>query len=437
MRLLLVEDDADQRQLLAQLLGNYELVLAASVAEAQPHLGKVDLVLSDWKLGDGDGLMLLRAAQRLSQSPAFVMMTAYGTISHAVDAMRQGADDYLSKPFSRQELELTLEKVSRAQRLKTDNQRLSQALADQHKLTEIIGNSAAMQQLQSRLARISDTDATVLIEGESGTGKELAARALHQLSRRAPKPFVAINCGAIPEALAESELFGADKGAYTGATQAKTGKFEAASTGTLFLDEIGELPLVLQSKLLRVLQEGKVTRLGEHQERSIDVRIIAATNRDLKAEVQAGRFREDLFYRLNVVPLTLPPLRERRDDIPALSRHFLALYARRHGLNLPALGHGLLEKLMSHHWPGNVRELANRMERLVLLGEDMPISPLGEGASEFSVKLPAGGLDWEAFERHCLDKALALNGGNKRQTARYLSLGYKALLYRLEKHGLS
>lgn len=295
MRLLLVEDDADQRQLLAQLLGNYELVLAASVAEAQPHLGKVDVVLSDWKLGDGDGLMLLRAAQRLSQSPAFVMMTAYGTISHAVDAMRQGADDYLSKPFSRQELELTLEKVSRAQRLKTDNQRLSQALADQHKLTEIIGNSAAMQQLQSRLARISDTDATVLIEGESGTGKELAARALHQLSRRAQKPFVAINCGAIPEALAESELFGADKGAYTGATQAKTGKFEAASTGTLFLDEIGELPLVLQSKLLRVLQEGKVTRLGEHQERSIDVRIIAATNRDLKAEVQAGRFREDLF----------------------------------------------------------------------------------------------------------------------------------------------
>ncbi|EKE68641.1 sigma-54-dependent transcriptional regulator [Gallaecimonas xiamenensis] len=436
MRLLLVEDDKDQRQLLAELLTDYDLVLAASVAEAQPHLGKVDMVLSDWKLGDGDGLMLLRAAQRLSQGPAFVMMTAYGTISHAVEAMRQGADDYLSKPFSRQELALTLEKVGRAQKLRQDNQRLSQALTDQNKLTEIIGQAPAMQQLQSRLARISDTDATVLIEGESGTGKELAARALHQLSRRAQKPFVAINCGAIPEALAESELFGSDKGAFTGATQAKAGKFEAASSGTLFLDEIGELPLVLQSKLLRVLQEGKVTRLGEHQERSIDVRIIAATNRDLKAEVQAGRFREDLYYRLNVVPLVLPPLRERKDDIPALCRHFLALYARRHGLSQPELSPALVGRLLSHHWPGNVRELANRMERLVLLGEDMPIAAVTPGNGDFTVSLPPGGLDWEAFERHCLDKALALNGGNKRQTARYLNLGYKALLYRLEKHGL-
>ncbi|WKE64322.1 sigma-54 dependent transcriptional regulator [Gallaecimonas kandeliae] len=436
MRLLLVEDDADQRQLLSELLTDFELTAAGSVAEAEPWLPKVDLVLSDWKLGDGDGLMLLRKIQRLPNAPAFVMMTAYGTISHAVEAMRQGADDYLSKPFSRQELALTLEKVSRAQRLKHDNRKLSQALTDQNRLTDIIGGSPAMQRVQARLAKVGDTDATVLIEGESGTGKELAARALHRLSKRCDKAFVAVNCGAIPEQLAESELFGTDKGAFTGAAQARAGKFEAANGGTLFLDEIGELPLLLQSKLLRVLQEGKVTRLGEHHERQLDVRIIAATNKDLKAEVQAGRFREDLYYRLNVVPVLLPPLRERKDDIPALSRHFLGLYARRHGQAEPPLTHPLLAKLQSHHWPGNVRELANRMERLVLLGEDSPMAPLAGGNGDFAFSLPPGGLDWEAFERHCLEKALALNGGNRRQTARYLGLGYKALLYRLEKYDI-
>ncbi|WP_406663616.1 sigma-54-dependent transcriptional regulator [Gallaecimonas sp. GXIMD1310] len=438
MRLLLVEDDAEQRQLLSALLGEYQLISAASVAQAEPLLTQVDLVLSDWKLGDGDGLSLLRQCQRLSNPPAFVMMTAYGTISHAVEAMRLGADDYLSKPFSRQELQLTLSKVSRAQQLKQDNRRLNEALTDQHKLTDIIGNSPAMRQLHSRLARVSDTDATVLIEGESGTGKELAARALHRLSRRSNKAFIAVNCGAIPEALAESELFGADKGAFTGANQAKAGKFEAASGGTLFLDEIGELPLPLQSKLLRVLQEGRVTRLGEHQERPVDVRIIAATNRELKSEVAAGRFREDLYYRLNVVPLTLPPLRERKDDIPALCRHFLDQYSRRHQLPAPPLDSALLKRFLDHHWPGNVRELANRLERLVLLGEDMPGATLSTPQqADFELTLPPGGLDWDSFERHCLDKALALNGGNRRQTARYLNLGYKALLYRLEKHGLS
>jgi transcriptional regulator with PAS, ATPase and Fis domain len=277
----------------------------------------------------------------------------------------------------------------------------------------------------------------VLISGESGTGKELAARALHQLSARSHGPFVAINCGAIPEQLAEAELFGSEKGAYTGAHQAKAGKFEAASGGTLFLDEVAELPLNLQAKLLRVLQEGKVTRLGSHKETILDVRLIAASHQDLALAVQQGRFREDLFYRLNVVPIHMPALRERREDIPRLIQHFLSLNQQRYQLTLPTLSKAALKRLMDYAWPGNVRELANCIERYTLLADEQEmLTSLNSTTTSDGFTLPAEGLNWQQHEKDCLQQALNLAQGNKTKAAKILQLPYKTFLYRLEKFQL-
>jgi len=293
--------------------------------------------------------------------------------------------------------------------------------------------------LFQRIQRISGTDVTVLISGESGTGKELAARALHQLSQRQHAPFVAINCSAIPEALAEAELFGAEKGAYTGAVISKAGKFEAAQGGTVFLDEIAELPLPLQAKLLRLLQEGKVTRLGSHQEIKLDVRIIAASHQDLAKAVSEGRFREDLFYRLHVVPIHMPALRERAADIPSLLQHFLQRHQQRYGITLPELSKPVLKALMEYHWPGNVRELSNRIERFVLLQdtEELLAGLRQQTQLNHSFELPHSGINFEQLEKSCLQQALQHSQGNRAQAARLLELPYKAFLYRLEKFGLN
>lgn len=449
LSLLVVEDDHSQRELICQLLSNegYLLQQADSVEtailtlKAQPEIA---LVLCDWKLGQGIGLQVLQYVRQHLPTVAFVVATAYGSVTHAVEAIHAGADDYLPKPFKRQELLLAISKGLRARQLRQQNLQLSAQLGEQQQLVELIGHAPCMQQLFQRISRVAGSDVTVLISGESGTGKELAARALHQLSPRRDAPFIAINCGAIPESLAEAELFGAEKGAYTGANQSKAGKFEAAQGGTVFLDEIAELPLPLQAKLLRLLQEGRVTRLGSHQEIKLDVRIIAASHQDLAAAVAAGRFRQDLFYRLNVVPVHMPALRERTEDIPKLIQHFMQLQQQRYRLQLPPLSKTVLKALIEYSWPGNVRELSNKIERFVLLQDEQelladlqpPRMSRSSPPDHEGFVLPATGIHFEALERSCLEQALQLSDGNRTKAARLLQLNYKAFLYRLEKYQL-
>ncbi len=447
-RILVVEDDADQRQLVASILRSQKYLVseAESLAEARDALARtsVDLVLSDWKLPDGDGRTLLDEVRSGWPQAAFIMVTAYGTIARAVDAVRAGADDYLAKPFERQALLLALEKSLRSRHLEDENRRLAAELGERDRLVDLVGRAPSMQRLYRRVEKLATTDATVLVTGESGTGKELAARALHALSRRAAGEFVAVNCAAVPEGLIESEFFGVERGAFTGADRSRPGKFEAAHGGTLFLDEVGELSLSVQPKLLRVLQEARVTHVGGNRETATDVRLIAATNRDLAADVAAGNFREDLYYRLNVVPVQMPALRERREDIPRLVDHFARRTARRHGVRVEPFPPRLMKRLLDYGWPGNVRQLANVVERLVLLAEDgrASVDDLPEEMSESrrltnGFKLPAEGLSWEAHEASCLRQALEAASGNRAQAARLLDLPYKAFLYRLEKHSLA
>lgn len=444
LKILVVEDEADQRQLISQLLAanGYQVTSADSVEAAIVEIKKQvpDLVFSDWKLGQLTGMDLLNYVRREHQHVGFIIATAYGTITHAVDAMQAGADDYLAKPYQRQSLLLAIEKVAKSIALKRQNQQLTSQLSQQQALIGLVGKAPCMQKVYTRVQRVSATDATVLIGGESGTGKELAARALYQLSNRKHKPFVAINCGAIPESLAEAELFGAEKGAFTGATSLKVGKLEAANGGTVFLDEIGELPLLQQTKLLRFLQEGVISRLGQQGEIKLDVRVIAATHRDLELEVAEGRFREDLFYRLNVVPIFMPPLRERREDIGQLVEHFLSLHGKQYGIAIESLSKSTMKQLLDYSWPGNVRELANRIERFVLLGDEQELvdelieapKPLDTG----SFTLPDSGIEWEEFEKNCLEQAMTRHQGNRTKAAKLLGLSYKAFLYRLEKYQL-
>lgn len=448
IKILLVEDEDDQRTLVAGILSNAGFVThsACSVEKAFEVMDEevYDLVLSDWRLPGENGLALLKRVQTLACPPAFIMVTAYGSISNAVAAVRAGADDYLTKPYQRDALLLAIEKALKSRNLAVENQRLTEELGARNRLVDLIGSSESMQRLFRRVQKVAGTDVTVLLNGESGTGKELTARALHALSKRAPAPFIAVNCAAIPEGLLESEFFGAERGAFTGADRSRIGRFEAAQGGTLFLDEVGELPLAIQPKLLRALQEGVITRVGGTRDIELEVRIIAATNRDLKAEVAAGRFREDLYYRLHVVPVTLPPLRERREDIPRLVRHFVIVNCRRHELQFEGFSSAILKQFVEYSWPGNVRELANVVERLMLLAEDGKVhtsdlpSEFGSSPNQnHHFKLPPGGLNWERHEADCLRQALALAAGNRARAARLLDLNYKAFLYRLEKHGLA
>ena len=446
IQVLVVEDEADQRTVVESIIADAGYIVK-SVATAEEALAllknsHVELLYSDWQLPGMDGLVLMQKARSLQPGLAFILATGHGSIEHAVKAIRAGADDYLSKPFTKHTLLFTLNKVSKTRQILAENKTLKQALGMQEQLLDMIGKSGPMQVLFRRVEKLAGTKATVLVTGESGTGKELAARALHQLSMRSEKPFIAINCAAIPESLAEAELFGAKKGAYTGAHRNSKGKFLAADGGTIFLDEIGELELGLQAKLLRLLQEGTLTPLGGHDEIKVDVRLIAATNRDLEDEVKAGQFREDLFFRLNVVPIVMPPLRERKEDIPLLAKHFLKRASQVHGLPEPRLSGEALNALEGHYWSGNVRELSNMMERLVLLvdGDTVTVSELDltppDTAISHRFTLPDEGISLQQLERDCLVQAMQMAENNRTEAARLLGLTYKAFLYRLDKYGI-
>jgi two-component system NtrC family response regulator len=445
-KILVVEDDPEQCSLICDILNtsNFNVLSANCVEQAILLLkeNNFDVIFSDWKLGELSGLELLNYTRRNFSDLGFIIATAYGTINHAVEALQNGADDYLPKPFKRQELLLTIDKALKAKKLRGENKALSAQLSEQKQLVGLVGKTAAMQAVYKRIDKISATNATVLLLGESGTGKELAARALHEKSNRSSQKFIAINCGAIAESIAEAELFGAEKGAFTGANTTKIGRFEAADNGTIFLDEIGELSPSLQAHLLRFLQEGCITRLGSNDEISINVRVIAATHRDLEKEVKNGNFREDLFYRLNVVPIQIPPLRARQQDIALLADHFIKIHAKQHNCTPPFLTPELYRQLLEYHWPGNVRELSNRIERFVLLDDEEELTQNFEVKNAVKndlpeFKLPDKSFNWEHFERFCLSEVLKKHQGNRTKSAKYLKMSYKAFLYRLEKYQIT
>jgi DNA-binding NtrC family response regulator len=446
--ILLVEDESDQRQLIKTILLNnhYQVtdVATAELAITEIHKTTFDLVISDWKLPGLSGEDVLQQLKQSSPSTGFILITAHSDASHAISIIRAGADDYLPKPFDRNSLLFSVEKLLYARKIQQENNQLKQDSKHRGKLLDMIGNSSAMNRLFLRIEKAAPTTATILITGESGTGKELAAQAIHQLSSRKEAIFLPVNCAAIPESLAEAELFGAEKGAYTGANKLRLGKIEAADGGTLFLDEIGELPLILQSKLLRFLQEGKISRVGANNEISVDVRVVAATNRDLLEEVEKGTFREDLYYRLNVIPVSIPALRHRQDDLLPLIHHFIEHFCLMHGFKLKKLTSAALKLLLNYSWPGNVRQLRNSIERLVLLSADDEINQtdveeleLNYNNKEQQFMLPLHGFNWEQHEKDCLTQALTHCDHNKTQAAKLLGLSYKAFLYRLEKHQLN
>jgi two-component system NtrC family response regulator len=374
------------------------------------------------------------------------MLTAHGTIAAAVEAMRLGAFDYLTKPFTRDQLRASVRKALEVGRLKSENRQLRQMVTERFSFASMIAGSRAMRGATDTAARVAQSDTTVLLLGESGTGKELLAKAIHVHSGRARGPFVTLNGAAIPEHLLESELFGHKRGAFTGAVADKAGKFEAADGGTIFLDEIGDLPLVLQAKILRVLQEREIDTVGDTRPRTVDVRVVAATNRDLEKMIADGTFREDLYYRLAVVSVRVPPLRERTDDIPLLVEHFLAKHAARLNRAAPVADKAVYSALNLYAWPGNIRELENVIERALVLDrdgvvglDDLPerIHAQARRFGNVRVELPDDGVSLEGVERDLIAAALEKHGGNQTRAAAYLDITRSALLYRMQKYGLS
>ena len=450
--LLVVDDDLSVRQFLTIMLerAGHAVRAAASGSDALHLLERheFDLVITDLKMPEISGMDVLERVKKIAPQIEVIMITAYATTDSAVDAMKRGAFDYVIKPFKIDELKLIVHKALAQKRLAQENILLRQQLKDSGRYQNIIGSSAAMERIFELIDRVKDTHINVLITGESGTGKEMVARAIHFNGRRAEQPFLGINCSAIPETLIESELFGHKKGSFTGAVANKKGLFQAAAGGTLFLDELGELPLSTQVKLLRAIQERKVKAVGGLEEVEVDARIIGATNIDLEQAVASGLFREDLYYRLNVVPIRLPSLRERREDIAALIAHFLRKCAKEYGVAQPDLGRETIERLLRYDYPGNVRELENIVERCVALGsEEIALSGLGgtesypsEAASDalFAVEdFPDAGISLdeslEELERRLIGEALQRTGGRKKDAAGLLRISFRSFRYRLGK----
>ena len=444
-RILVVDDEEKLRRVIELQLSaaGFEVDKAASAEAALKLVDRADLVLTDLKLPGMDGLELLAAIRRQNMFSPVIVMTAFGSIEVAVEAMKAGAADFLPKPFSLDHLMAVIQKALEMRALRDENRQLREELGKRYEFDNIVGRSPAMQEIFATIERVAPTRATVLLAGESGVGKDLIARAIHFHSPRRDRPFVKINCTALPENLMESELFGYEKGAFTGANTTKPGKFEQADTGTVFLDEIGDVPPSIQVKLLRILQEREFERLGSNKTRHIDVRVIAATNQDLRAALEQGTFREDLYYRLNVVPIDIIPLRERMQDIPFLAEHFLSKYAAETTNHVQAITPGAMSKLMTYHWPGNVRELENVIERSVVMctGDRLDAADIKldnaprprSVAGEFA--LPAG-MTLDQYEQELIREALKRADGNKSQAARALGLTRNALRYRLTQMGL-
>ncbi len=452
-RILVVDDELSMREFISILLERegYEVITAGDAATALERLehSAVDLVISDVKMPGLSGIDLLSRIKGSMPDTIVLMITAYSTTEQAVEAMKLGAYDYIAKPFKVEEIKVLVRNALEKRELKVENRVLREKVADASGFSGIIGASAAMRDLFSMIRKVSDSISTVLIQGESGTGKELAARAIHDNSPRAKKPFVAVNCGAIPETLIESELFGHVKGAFTGAVGDRSGLFEQGNSGTVFLDEIGELPLSMQSKLLRVLQEREVRRVGGSGTKKVDVRIVAASNRDLAEQVREGSFREDLYYRINVVQITMPPLRDRPEDIPLLVEYMARKHGCKAGCKGGVIASDAMKALMNYHFPGNVRELENIVERsLVLNSSSITISTLppsvftgnrGFGLSG-TIDIPAGGINLEpaleTLEKQYLLKALEKSSGVKKRAAELLGMSFRSFRYKLAKYGM-
>jgi len=445
---LIVEDEPKMQRLLELNLSEegYTIHAAADAETALSQLRqeKADIVVTDLKLPGMNGLEFLHEIKRMDASLPVILMTAFGTVETAVEAMKAGASDYVLKPFSMDELKLVIRKELDFYILREENRSLREALGKRYEFRNIIARSPRMQEVLATVGRVAQTNSTVLLGGESGVGKDLIARAIHENSRRSSGPFVKINCTAIPENLLESELFGYEKGAFTGATTSKPGKFELADKGTLFLDEIGDVPPGIQVKLLGVLQERQFERLGGTRRLKVDVRLIAATNRDLRAALEQGTFREDLYYRLNVIPINIPPLREHKEDIPYLVDCFMQRFAKESGKPVANITSSALKRLIEFHWPGNVRELENIIERAVALSgettigeEDVRLDDLPSGLSDKSVAFLPEGMTLEQWEDEMISQALRRTKNNKSQAARLLGISRNALRYRLSKMGVS
>lgn len=446
-RVLIADDEKNMRWVLSQALEaeGYEVFEAADGKEALTAVAEhePEVVILDHKMPAPDGMEVLRRLRSKGHRFPVIMLTAHGNVQTAVEAMKAGANEYLTKPFDLDELKLSIEKALKVEALAAEVDRLREELERDWDVEGIVAVDPAMLELLSTVEKVAPTGATVMVYGESGTGKELVARALHRLSPRAPKPFISISAGALPETLLESELFGYEKGAFTGAMTAKPGRFEMANGGTLFLDEIGDISAAVQVKLLRVLQERTFERLGGTRSIEVDVRVVAATNRDLQQLIADGTFREDLFYRLNVVPLTIPPLRKRPADIPALVAHFLDKF----GAGSRTISSQAMEALVAYQWPGNVRELENTIERITILShgevieaDDLPAEVrAGVGIVDAGSRcfvLPEGGIDLEETELDLIRQALERAGASTPKAAKLLGLTTKTLEARMERYGL-
>lgn len=448
-RVLVVDDDPNLRRVLKMQLAEagYDVLLAADGEEACRVIEREQprLVITDLSMSPMGGLDLLRYIRDHHLDTTVIMITAFGTVETAVEAMRTGAYDYVTKPIDYDALVMVVHRAMERQHLIEEVRTLRSALDARYGFETIVGRSKALLRVLEMASRVAQRDSTVLIRGETGTGKELLARAIHHNSARRNQPFVTINCGTIPKELLESELFGYERGAFTGAQGSKTGKVEMAGGGTLFLDEIGELPVDMQVKLLRLLQQREIEKLGATSPSTVDVRIIAATHRNLQSMIEDSAFREDLFYRLAVVPLDLPPLRERKEDIPELAQQLFNKMKERHGLPSLRLDPSVIRPMIHYRWPGNVRELENIIERMVVLAvndriteTDLPqdIRAAESSEREFFVELPEQGISLDRVERDLLLRALEKFNWNQTQAARYLDISRRTLIYRMDKHGI-
>ncbi len=451
-RILLVDDEQSILDFLGVLFQQERLAVATarSATEARKLLAResFDLVLCDIIMPDGNGLELLKEIKHKDPSVSVIMMTAYTSTKSAIEAMKSGAYDYISKPFDVEELKVLVEKALEKTELLQENVYLRRELEQKYTFGNIIGRSPKMQKVFALIERVARTSSTVLIRGDSGTGKELIARAIHFASPRSGHRFLSVNCGALPETLLESELFGHERGSFTGAVKDKKGLFQEAHRGTLFLDEIGEMSTTMQVKVLRALQEKVVRKVGGSQEEQVDVRIIAATNQDLEKNVEEGRFREDLYYRINVIPVDLPPLRERIEDVPLLVEHFLDKYSQEMGIPTKPISQEAMKHLESYDWPGNVRELENAIERTLALSTgdtiqlaDLPIRLSDRRRSPELIALPADGLDLESYldkiRSQLMSEALARCDGVQTQAAELLGMSFRSFRYYAKKAGLT